>query len=127
MRARSSTGRRASGDSRPLPSSMHRTTLSSSSRADTMTTGMCRVAPDRADALEHLIAVHLGHQDVEQHDVDGLADQRLERLAPVLRGHDAVAVALEAAPEQRLFRAIVVDDEDGRGCSANVRAPPASR
>ena len=47
--------------------------------------------------LEHLVPVHLGHHDVEQHQVEWLRAQQLQRLAPVIgRREVRVALALQA-------------------------------
>ena len=44
-----------------------------------------------------LVAVELGHQDVEQHQVEALLTQQLERLPAVLRVGDRVPLLLEPA------------------------------
>ena len=43
---------------------------------------------------QDLVAVELGHQDVEQDQVEGLLAQQLERLAAVLGEDDPVALVL---------------------------------
>src|SRR5205085_6139259 len=57
--------------------------------------------------------VELGHQDVEQDQVEGLPAQQLERLAAVLGEDDPVAFVLETAGEQEPVDPVVVRDEDG--------------
>ena len=61
---------------------------------------------------EHLVAVELGHQDVEQQQVEPLLPQQVERLAAVLREDDRVPLLLEAAAEQEPVHAVVVRDQD---------------
>src|SRR3954462_11858066 len=62
-----------------------------------------------------LEAVHLGQHHVEHDEVEGLLGEARERLAPVRRVHDLIAVALEREGQERLDRLLVVDEEDARG------------
>ena len=64
-----------------------------------------------ADALEHLVAVELGHQHVEQDDVERLAPHGLPARAAVVGGHDLVALALQVGGQQPAVDRVVVDDE----------------
>ena len=52
---------------------MHLTTLSSSSSAEVTITGMSRRCGSSLQLLEHPVAVELGHEDVEQHQVERAA------------------------------------------------------
>ena len=70
---------------------MQRTTLSSSATAEIMITGMCRRRVVGLQALEHLVAVHLGHHDVEQDQIERPARDQLERLAAVGRDRDVLS------------------------------------
>src|SRR6188472_2256121 len=69
---------------------------------------------------EHLVAVELGHEDVEQQQVERLLPQQVERLAAVLGEADGMALSLEAAREHEPVHPVVVGDEDlavhGSGC-----------
>ena len=73
--------------------------------------------------LERLVAVHLGHDDVQQHDVDG-ADagvaQEFERLPTVDRLQGLVADRGQEADEQAAIEGRVVDDQHA---SAGHEAP----
>ncbi len=77
-----------------------------------MTTGMSRRIGSSLQLGEHLVAVELGHQHVEQDQVEMVAPQQVERLAPVLREDDRVALLLQAAAEQEPIHPIVVGDQD---------------
>ena len=86
----------------------------------------------RADALEHLVAVELGHEHVEQDDVERRAAvQQLPARAAVVGGRDRVAEALEVAGQQPAVDRVVVDDQQpgpACGCGCTLRPwNPASR
>ncbi len=93
-------------------------------------TGRSRSCGSPDELLEHLEAVHLRHLHVEEHEVEALAAQHLERHAPVLRGCGLVALLLEAAREQQPVDLVVVDDQEpGRSVlhfthRAGPSAPP---
>ena len=57
-------------------------------------------------------AVELGHDDVEEHDVDRPLGEQLERLRSVRRGAYLMAVLFEEASEQLSADTVVVGDED---------------
>ena len=78
----------------------------------------------RLEPLEDRDAVELGHDDVEEHDVDRLVGEQLERLRSVCRGADRMAVLLEEASEQLPADAVVVGDEDRGATRASVRSSP---
>ena len=63
------------------------------------------------------VAVELGHQDVEQHQVEAPASQQVERFFAVFGEDDGMPVVLEPAAEQEPVHAVVVRDQDraGRG------------
>ena len=76
---------------------------------------MWRRASSARSALERLVAVELGHQQVEQHDVDRRLGHDLQRLQTVL-GLDRLDAQLgQRAPEQHPVEAVVVDDERAAG------------
>ena len=60
----------------------------------------------------HLVAVQLGHHDVEQDEVRFRGLGEIERSAPVGRRDDVVPVRGEKGLEQACVRRHVVDDED---------------
>ena len=68
---------------------------------------------------EHLVAVELRHQDVEQQQVEALPAQQVERLAAVLGEDDRVPLLLQTAAEQepvhRLSSAIRIVPGEGGG------------
>ena len=80
-----------------------------------MTRTGCRLEP-----LEDRDAVELGHDDVEEHDVDRLLGEQLERLHAVRRGAHRMTVLLEEASEQLPADAVVVGDEDRRRHLASI-------
>ena len=55
------------------------------------------------DLLEHLVAVHLGHEDVKQDQIEGIMivrAQQVQRLAAVLGCGDPVPLFLHGAGQQ---------------------------
>ncbi len=58
--------------------------------------------------LEDHVAVELGHQHVEQHQVKAPRAQQLERFSPVLGEDDVVPLVLEPTGEQQLVDPIVI-------------------
>ncbi len=62
--------------------------------------------------LQDLVAVHLRHQDVEQHEVEGLPSHPVESLAPVRRAGHRRPLALQPALQHVPVHLVVVDDED---------------
>jgi hypothetical protein len=71
-------------------------------------------------SLEHRDAVELGHDDVEQHHVEWLLAQDLERLLAACRGADTVPLLLEAVGQEHPVERVVVDDEDAAGRYVNA-------
>ena len=78
---------------------MHRATLSVSSSAESITTRTWRSASSSLMPPEHLVAVHLGHHHVEEHEVEPARREQVERFPPARRGDDEVALPLEVASE----------------------------
>ena len=78
---------------------------------------------------QHLEAVDAGHLDVEEHEVGGVARDRVDRLAPVGALADDLEVAesaqaqLEAAARERL----VVDDDGANRCGQPLQTSSGSR
>ena len=66
-----------------------------------------------AQDLEHLDAVEAGHHDVQQHQVDRLAGDDLERPLAALGDLHLKALALEAPRQHVAVHLVVVDDEEG--------------
>jgi hypothetical protein len=64
--------------------------------------------------LEHFEAVHFRHLHVEQHEVEALAVQHLQRDSPVLGGSHRMSLQLEVPREQQAIDLVVVDDEQPR-------------
>ena len=105
---------------------MQRAMLSVSSTAEIMITGRWRSVRVLADEREHLVAVELGHEHVEQDDVEGVADVQLLPAAPAVDGgDDLVAEPFEVAREQPAVDRIVVYDQQPGGMRGvlHVRAP----
>ena len=72
-------------------------------------------APVGLKADEHFHSVHLGHFHVEQHQVEGLHQDQLERLLPVAGlGDVAKTQAVERADQREPHGAAVVHDQHGR-------------
>ena len=67
-----------------------------------------------AEAAADLEAVDARHHDVEDHEVEALAGEGLERLLAVARGDDLVALLLEGEAQQLEDRLLVVDQQDAR-------------
>ena len=73
----------------------------------------------RLQPAQHFDAVHAGHEDVEQDEVNGIGGDELERGLAVLRELHGVAEAGETAVQQlTVFFEIVHDENDsaGLGC-----------
>ena len=69
---------------------------------------------DLLGGAQHVDAAHVGHPDVRQQQVERLGLEPRDRLAPVLREHDVVAVAPQHDPQHLAHRRFVVNDEDAR-------------
>jgi hypothetical protein len=78
------------------------------------------------DGVADLVAVHPGHEDVEQDEVDGQGGEPLERLGAGRGGDDGVAARGEHRLEQPDVLHEVVDHEDGGGLVRHVSAPGIS-
>ena len=65
-----------------------------------------------ADPLERLVAVHVGHRHVEDHERRRRREELSKRGPSVARLVDRVARALEQLPQQQADVVVVVDDED---------------
>ena len=77
-----------------------------------MSTGQVLEAGIGLDPLQELQAVHLGHHDVEEKQVELLGGQVLEEMLAPRRGEDVVAVLLEDPGQRPGERLIVVRHED---------------
>ena len=63
--------------------------------------------------LQHLVAVHVRHHDVEQNQVELLRAQQLQRLPAVVgRREVRIALALQPARERVAIVLVVVDHEE---------------
>jgi hypothetical protein len=69
----------------------------------------------RRQGGQRLIAVHLGHLDVEQDQVDPALPERLQSFLAVLGEAHGVAQLLEGAAKEQPVHPVVVDDEKGSG------------
>ena len=74
---------------------------------------------------QHLVAIHVRHHDVEQHEIEWLGIEQLQGLPAVGRGGD-VQIALAGKPAAQ-GEAIVVDvvDDEKRGVAMAHDVPPA--
>jgi hypothetical protein len=70
---------------------------------------------------QHLVAVHLGHLDVEQDQIGTPLRQRFERRATVFREGDAVSELFQGASEQEPIDPVVVDHQQIPGGEATRR------
>ena len=74
--------------------------------------GQLRVLRHGADAPGRFVAVHLGHHDVHQHDLDvGIGRQLVEGLLPVLGVDDLHLVLLEDGGDREQVARVVVDQQ----------------
>ena len=76
-----------------------------------MTTGSMAVRASRLDPRARLVAVHDGHEHVEQDDVDVALAERDERRRPRRLGAHEEAVGLEDGVHELAVLLEVVDDE----------------
>jgi len=70
-----------------------------------------RSNPGRVEPPQKLFAGHLGHPEIEEHDVDGLVGQEIQRLRTAPGGHD-VEIVLEFDPDEVEDGLLVVDRKD---------------
>ena len=94
---------------------MQRMTASLSLRPEIMMTGVSPPPLVRLQLLQNLDAVHVGHQQVEQNEVERLRLDRCEGGRTGLGDDDGVAVLEQPAAEQVAVAVVVVDDEDAPG------------
>ncbi len=64
------------------------------------------------ELLQNPVAVELGHEDVEQQQVEAPASQQVERFRAVFGEDDGMPVLLEPAAEQEPVDSVVVRDQD---------------
>src|SRR4029077_5309015 len=76
------------------------------------------------DLLVELLAVHLWHPEVAEHEVEAVAPDEVEAFLPVLRGMDVVAFDLQRVRDQLPDGALVVDHQDSG--SSHVGPRPMS-
>jgi hypothetical protein len=69
------------------------------------------------ERLEDLVAVHLGHHDVQQDQVEGPGPDPVQRLDPALGGVHRVAEPLQPPRQQVAVRLVVVDDQQRAGAA----------
>ncbi len=74
------------------------------------------------EGADQLLAAHLRHHHVGDHDVYGALAEALDAVAAVGRSHDGKAPPLEHPPQQGAQRLTVLDEEDRR-----CRCPEAPR
>ena len=79
----------------------------------------------RLHLREHLEAVDLRHDDVEQDDVEGFRTQNLQCPTAILRGREPMPFSLEATRKQQAVDRVVVDDKHVCLRSAPRQALPA--
>src|ERR1700733_2428227 len=72
------------------------------------------------ELLQNSVAVELGHQDVEQHQVEPPASQQVERFSAVFGEDDGMPALLEHAAEQELVDPVVVSDQDRAGSGSGA-------
>ena len=76
--------------------------------------------------LEHLEAVHLGHLDVEQQQVEAARARSISSATrPFSAQRDAMALQLQAARQQQAVDLVVVDDQQARAVLSHGAAPSA--
>jgi hypothetical protein len=75
----------------------------------------------RLHALEHLEPVHARHKNIEQHEVEGLAAETVERRRTAGLGDGGEALALEAPRENLAIVGIVVDYQDAPARARRTR------
>jgi hypothetical protein len=61
---------------------------------------------------ERLVTIHLGHLDVEEHQIHAALPQRFQCLAPVLREGHRVAELLERPAQEQAVHPVVVHDQE---------------
>ena len=98
-----------SGGEEALPVALHRV------GGDGDDDGPLVGGPVLADVPGGLPPVHLGPLDFHQHDVVGLASERLRHLEPVARDVGAVAQAHQHDEGELLVRRVVVCEQDAQG------------
>ena len=66
------------------------------------------------DLLVEGLAVHLGHAQVAEHEVEAVLADEVEAFLAVLGGEDVVAFDLQRVRDQIAHGALVVDHQDTR-------------
>jgi hypothetical protein len=64
------------------------------------------------DRHDRLVAIHVRHEDIGDHEVDAPLTQYLERSTPVARHDDVIAGKLEKLPGRVAHQMVIVDDEN---------------
>jgi hypothetical protein len=70
------------------------------------------VGPARAEFGCGLEAVHLGHPDVQKHDVVSASRRLFDRLAAVRHGFGRMAQEAEDSPDRRADHLVVIGHQD---------------
>src|SRR5690242_15417099 len=76
--------------------------------------------------LQNPEAVELGHQHVEEQQVEGPASQQIERCSAVFGEDDGMPLVLEPAAQQKPVHAVVVRDQDCAGLRTGTTHETAS-
>ena len=86
-------------------------------------------AAERGQALEDAHAVEFRHHEIEDHQMEAIAvgaGEHLDRRAPVVQRHRAVAEPHGGCLQQPALHGIVVDDENTRRHRRPVLRPSRS-
>ena len=79
------------------------------------------------DVAQRLEPVQLRHHDVQQHEVERLGGDQVQRAAPVLGVHDGISLTLEPPPQHVAILLQVVHHENAAGPARQRRRRIAAR
>ena len=80
-----------------------------------------------ADPLEHILAAHVGQQQIERDGVESPRFAERERLRAVAGGLDGVARIGQRPDQDRMVLGVVLDDQHRGSAGARLLARPAQR
>ncbi len=70
--------------------------------------------------LQHLIAVHLGHKNIQQNQIEGHGAQHLQRLATVFGQFDAMTQVFYCQRQFQTIGCMIVNNQDMPRCRTHL-------
>ena len=77
------------------------------------------------DGFQHLIAVHLRHHDVQQHEIEGLRSYLLQRLDTVYRRFQLpIAIFFEPPRQGKSIILVIINNQNAGVFAGHEPSPP---